>query len=1022
MIPMIFRTSPHSPPRQRTRQRGQALVEFALVSPILLLILMAILDFALVILTYVQGVGAMREASRYAEVTGYASGPGGVPRFLDCAGMEAAAGRVLLAREQSVTIEYVKKDGTTYNCNTVTASALENGDMLRIRSSARIELITPLVTQFVPSLELNFRAQRTIVKSITLGLSYDIDSDFDGLPDEWELLHFGDLSRIATENLDGDLCNLGCEAGRGMNPFLDDTDGDGLLDHEEAYYYETDGTNPDTDGDGLNDYQEVRTLRDFSFTERDYDPANPDYDQRLCYSSPLLVDTDGDGLTDYEEVNATPPTNPCDPDTDNDGLSDLEDYERGTNGTLVDTDGDGLNDRDEIEIYGTDPLRPDTDGDGLNDGDEVFTVHEFPSNPTPGQRTCTTDPAKNDTDGDFIDDKTELLLGLNPCDSDWDNDGLLDGLEANYNTDPKKADTDNDGLLDGFEAFTNVYNPTTNISYGPCMLPGDMDGDTDNDGLSDGFEWTYGDLNVLNPCVEDTDGDGIMDGAQHGSTANNDEDGDGLRDSWEIAYFGSITAYGASDDPDGDGLSNLQEHPINTGSFYYPGTNPMRADTDNDGLNDYVEYQTMFDSNPNNDLNPNNPDSDGDGLFDGFDLRGIGETRIPAPYDGCQTNGARADTDGDGLSDYREVAANYESRDDMRIVWRATVNRASVQEVLILNPCSPDSDGDGLWDGINPATGFGEMGYVNPLYPDCVTHPLRIDTDGDGLSDYDEVVTHGTNPCNRDTDNDGLWDNVEIALRSTYPGLSPTKSDTDNDGLSDYDEHCDQPAGKMNPGECAAGMTAKNWDTSPINRDSDGDSTNGVDCSDGDELFKFTDPYKITNPSLKDTDEDGVNDCDELNAGTLPNNKILVTLKAPTGTLLEAEKSSDFSNVYTLTIELDKASPEATVLRYRTRQATALDPSLPSSVRPAAAGTDYGTVLASSAQYCETRGNGSNATTRCWDTNPITIPAGTRTATVRVFIMGDNSREGNEFFYVDLVSATNAKLHAPTAIAIIEDN
>lgn len=985
------------------RQRGQALVEFALVSPILLMALMAVMDFGKVILSYVQGVGALREASRYAEVVGYVASDGGEPRYLDCEGMESSARRVLMVQDQAVNIEYVKKDGvTTYTCDTVSADVLENGDMLRINSTARVDLLSPFITPFLPSIQMNFRAQRTIIKNIRLGLDYEIDTDFDGLPDAWEMLHFGDLSHIATENLDGDLCNLGCEASRNLNPFLDDTDAEGLLDHEEAYYYETLGNNPDTDGDILTDFEEVRVVRDFMHTPRDLDPTRPDYDQRLCYSSPLLADTDGDGLNDYAELNTstTEITNPCDTDTDNDGLNDYEESVFGTSPILEDTDGDGLLDRDEIEIHTTDPLLPDTDGDTISDGDEVNTEHSFVQ--PGGTFTCKTNPLVRDTDADGIDDATELAMGLNPCDPDWDKDGLLDGIEASYQTDPKDSDTDNDGLSDGFEATTIVDNGTTN--FGACMQPGDLDGDTDNDGLNDRFEWEYGDLNVLNPCVYDTDSDGMPDGEQY-DPSNGDSDGDGLRDSWEVSYFGSIELYDGNSDPDGDGLTNIQEHPINTGTFNYPGTNPMKYDTDNDGLSDAVEYATLFDADPNNNLNPNNPDTDGDSLFDGFNAQGVGEAGIPAPYQACKTNPLRQDTDGDGIKD----------ADELTVFWSSVVNGQTQNETLVLNPCNPDSDGDGLFDGLNPTSGLGETAYTNSLYPTCKTHPLRVDTDGDGLNDTEELA-RGTNPCNRDTDGDGLADGVELTLAQQYPAVSPhtftlsaTKADSDNDGLSDFDEHCDQPTGKP---ECGSGLTAKAWNTSPVNPDSDGDGR-----TDGKELFEFTDPYKITNPSVVDTDEDGVSDGQELINGTLPNNRILVTLRTPGSAFVEAEKGNDPALVYMLTIELDKASPEPTVITYRTRSGS----TTVNGLNPATSGTDYVAIDTGMAQFCQTTGNGSNATTVCNNINPVTIPAGTRTITIPVFIWGDTSRDGNEYFYVDLMTARNAKLQTPSAMITIDD-
>jgi len=55
-----------------------------------------------------------------------------------------------------------------------------------------------------------------------------------------------------------------------------------------------------------------------------------------------------------------------------------------------------------------------------------------------------------------------------------------------------------------------------------------------------------------------------------------------------------------------------------------------------------------------------------------------------------------------------------------------------------------------------------------------------VDTDGDGLSDIDEVLLYGTDSLSADSDNDGLNDGEEITL-----GSDPLDADTDNDGVSD---------------------------------------------------------------------------------------------------------------------------------------------------------------------------------------------------------------------------------------------
>ncbi|MCB1094660.1 MAG: hypothetical protein KDN22_03680 [Verrucomicrobiae bacterium] len=126
-----------------------------------------------------------------------------------------------------------------------------------------------------------------------------------------------------------------------------------------------------------------------------------------------------------------------------------------------------------------------------------------------------------------------------------------------------------------------------------------------------------------------------------------------------------------------------------------------------------------------------------------------------------------------------------------------------------------DSDGDGMTDiyeennGLNPAVNdaaedLDNDGSTNFAEYTNKTNPQNPDTDGDGLKDGIETNTGnfvdasntGTDPRSADTDGDGLNDGVESNsgvfvnkfVSTGDTGTDPTAADTDEDGFSDGDE------------------------------------------------------------------------------------------------------------------------------------------------------------------------------------------------------------------------------------------
>ena len=77
---------------RRSKPRAQTLVEFALVMPILLMVIYGVLEVGRLILTYSIVTSASREAVRYGSATGYVAG--GTVRYCDSSGIKAAAKKV----------------------------------------------------------------------------------------------------------------------------------------------------------------------------------------------------------------------------------------------------------------------------------------------------------------------------------------------------------------------------------------------------------------------------------------------------------------------------------------------------------------------------------------------------------------------------------------------------------------------------------------------------------------------------------------------------------------------------------------------------------------------------------------------------------------------------------------------------------------------------------------------------------------------------------------------------------------
>jgi Flp pilus assembly protein TadG len=1109
-----MKTLAHNTPRH---ERGQALAEFSLILPILLLVVFGIIDFGRVIFVFSDASTALRDAARKAEILGLANAAP-PPSYADCDLLRSTALQTRFVNSEEVEVYYwdttepvlpafdavLAEDANTnpdpvareasqttllasahYTCEggltigdtsmtkiSLSGSEMDNGDLLRVHYTGRVQFLTPFLSAIWSGIDLDFYAQRTVVTQLTLGSTSGIDYDFDGLDDRWEFMWYGcvdanDDSIIhevdeqfkflpldtwqtwtvsggqswADENVcdtrnvtnpedsaladvpipyeintskynairdpDGDSCNMGCEENRNSQPVPytfstglndgTDTDGDGLTDGEEASVYFTnpsggdwmycdwnqrygsdDGSTYlttsdgvmdgyDSDCDGVPDGVEVGSDHVPQIEPNGLvvypgkDPSSPaGWPYRPSYAflpdgadgDTMFdsVDSDGDGLYDHQEYyDETPCDEPHEPEaipymclatTPPAGVTiDFPLNQYYTNPTYynevgdptqldgVDTDQDGLTDMQETAgfemgdfevnremlydvVYYTHPNYADGENNGAGDDETVIPDPLNPpetltidgdeiTNPVYGGYT---DPQDTDTDDDGLSDYWELLpvedggYGSNPLDNDGDFDNLTDDVEAdlasfypperNYTislvNDPNSdglGGADRDG--DGFASTTNnALYPATPVDSSSELLPGETlvendsckdmnDGyevdtlrtdpyklDTDGDGLSDCYEVDAD----LDPTIVDSDGDGVPEGidasddcAPHDETLTTncgvagDADGDLLQDWWELAEFsGDMSQVGTGDvdldefgNPKPDGCDNLCE--------FRRGTDPLLWDTDGDGLSDGEELP---------DSSPTSIDTDGDGLNDGVEKN---YTFGGTPF---RLNARNQDSDGDGLLDGEEY------------VGKAPASYGLPNSTIATNAAKPDTDGDGLWDSAEmypSATANDTVFNGAYIYRSFPTSPILQDTDGDGWTDSREIqseYTNQPNPTVADTDGDGLDDQQEGELSFTYIN----DSDTDNDGLSDGQEY---NGFTMNITFCAASggtqdivlLGYKDNIVSGLNPNSE--NSDGDTLLDGAEV-NHADADKKTNPTLADTDNDGISDNQELSDATDP--------------------------------------------------------------------------------------------------------------------------------------------------------
>lgn len=475
-------------------------------------------------------------------------------------------------------------------------------------------------------------------------------------------------------------------------------------------------------------------------------------------------------------------------------------------------------------------VSPDCGNVAAADGPEVLVRFE---NRRSGdfQRTWAVRLNRNVSGGDF--GKILLYPGDNVGISfvqDLDHDGILAQAEFVYGSSDTMRDTDGDGIDDYAEVAVGW---TVGVRGKPLLqvYPNPAVADSDGDGLTD---WQEQDLSryitnpavfaqifgappdpahpmASNPRLKDTDGDGVDDKVEldgyligHAIRAGADDraQSEALGDDVQKVFVGSLVF-----DPGSanggvvilPGPNRVIDSRALGDDVVDPGhsvrTSPLNPDNDGDTRLDGQERDLGGDPTNVNDSDDFR-DSDHDGLSDaeeailGWDVTvrnaaGVPSTRhvtsnkyvADTDLDGLPdllerligSDPTRADTDGDGLSDYDEFG-QFENYINLGLQFPGFVldGRNSAQYGTSLNRV--DTDGDTLTDQFEVAVGWRVFAYGDVAPRDVRSSPLFPDSDLDGLRDDDEFRLK-TDPHDADTDNDARLDGVDIAHCSSTGAL-----------------------------------------------------------------------------------------------------------------------------------------------------------------------------------------------------------------------------------------------------------
>lgn len=128
------------------QRKGQGLVEFALILPLILIFILGSIDISRILVTYSAVSSGARTGARFGSVAGKG---GGTPNYLNCDGIRDAVrnstNALINLDNDMISISYDRGDNVSIGkCGSVTSNQLGPGDRILVTVTATLEPVTPL--------------------------------------------------------------------------------------------------------------------------------------------------------------------------------------------------------------------------------------------------------------------------------------------------------------------------------------------------------------------------------------------------------------------------------------------------------------------------------------------------------------------------------------------------------------------------------------------------------------------------------------------------------------------------------------------------------------------------------------------------------------------------------------------------------------------------------------------------------------------------------------------------------------